>query len=58
MIEFKAILDVEAAMVAVERNGEALQYVPEAQTNGRRERRWLLHMDTHSLDATPTTTKG
>ena len=30
MFEFKAILSVEAAMVAVERNGEALRYVPEA----------------------------
>ena len=29
MIEFKAILDVDAAMVAVERNGYALQYVPD-----------------------------
>ena len=27
MIEFKAILSVDAAMVAVERNGHALQYV-------------------------------
>ena len=33
MIEFKAILNVEAAMVAVERNGYALQYVPEALMN-------------------------
>ena len=29
MFEFKAILSVEAAMVAVERNGEALRYVPD-----------------------------
>ena len=30
MIEFKAILSVEAAIVAVESDGEALRYVPEA----------------------------
>ena len=29
MFEFQAILSVEAAMVAVERNGYALQYVPD-----------------------------
>ena len=29
MFEFKAILSVEAAMVAVERSGYALQYVPD-----------------------------
>ena len=29
MVKFKAILSVEAAMVAVERNGYALQYVPD-----------------------------
>ena len=29
MIEFKAILSVEAAIVAVERDGEALKYVPD-----------------------------
>ena len=29
MIEFKAILSVEAAIVAVERNGYALRYVPD-----------------------------
>ena len=30
MVEFKAILSVESAMVAVERNSYALKYVPEA----------------------------
>ncbi len=29
MVEFKAILSVEAAMVAVERDGYALQFVPD-----------------------------
>ena len=29
MVEFRAILDVEAAMVAVESDGYALQYVPD-----------------------------
>ena len=32
-IEFQAILNVEAAIKAVERNGEALQYVPESLMN-------------------------
>ena len=29
MVEFRAILNVEAAIVAVENNGDALQYVPD-----------------------------
>ena len=33
MVEFKAILSVDAAMFAVERDGYALQYVPEALMN-------------------------
>ena len=33
MIKFSAILSVEAAIAAVERNGEALRYVPEALMN-------------------------
>ena len=33
MFEFKAILSVEAAMIAVESDGYALRYVPEALMN-------------------------